>query len=336
MKKNSLLSLTVCLCTVLPAAAQYHPMLGDTSQWCLAWNITMVRESRVFEYDNIVSAGDITIGSHIYKQVHTNGWSGSATFGALREDDTAQKVYYVPEGETTEELLYDFSLAMGDSIYVNHRNNFSGNLNDGYYYVDSVGTVTIRGGARKYLRLVNPLNINPGPSSGEPFKLEWIESVGEIHNPLYNMMYDMFGYSGLSNCINDFESAVLKNEINHVKNHVNICAAQYVNGSVNADTCAVSYYGNVQDIANGKPAIAIYPNPSNGRRLTVDLQHNPGLSKAQIVITDITGKTMYSHEASIVAGQINLTELNLATGTYSLMLRSKNATVAQARFVITR
>ena len=43
-------------------------------------------------------------------------WYSSSSPGAIREDTIARKVYFLETGSTTEKLLYDFSLNVGDTV----------------------------------------------------------------------------------------------------------------------------------------------------------------------------------------------------------------------------
>jgi hypothetical protein len=71
-------------------------------------------------------SGDTVINSIVYHQLITpfiqhngNGLCGSMPIGyrgALREDVANKRVYYVAALNTNEELLYDFNLAVGDTI----------------------------------------------------------------------------------------------------------------------------------------------------------------------------------------------------------------------------
>jgi hypothetical protein len=79
--------------------------------------------------------GDTTIGSIGYKKMfRSNNWSTSPYtsstphysnslpvfyVGAWRQDIPNKKVYYVNATQTTEELMFDFDLAVGDTVIAN-------------------------------------------------------------------------------------------------------------------------------------------------------------------------------------------------------------------------
>lgn len=331
MKKILLSFFVVCLC-LQEAGAQYHPMLGDSStKWCLAWNLTPVRMAeRAFDYNTIVSEGDTLIGLVTYQKVH---FEGAAYAGAWREDSLLKHVYFVNAGDSVEQLLYDFSLNMGDSILVDLENNFNGYMNDGYYYVDSVATVNIRSGARKYLRLHNPANtIGMG---GKPLKLEWIESVGDLHNPAYTLMPDNFGGSQITfYCGGDIhETIVINNEIDLTRNYVNTCAIEYVSGDVDADTCGIAYWGNVNELMDLSNALHVYPNPSTGKDLNIEMEQLFS-GELYVNLTDLQGKNIFTSNVQVNSNLIQLNNLQLESGMYVLTVCSGNTVIGRGKVLV--
>jgi hypothetical protein len=101
--------------------------------------------------------------------------------GYLREDTANRKVYFMDKTTFVEELLYDFSMNVGDSIFMNFPGTFAP-FPKGYYKVKSIQNVTIKAGVRKLFKL----KLNPGTSD----TLRIIESVGSEIHPVF--MYNMF------------------------------------------------------------------------------------------------------------------------------------------------
>jgi len=61
-----------------------------------------------------VSTEDTIIGSFSYNKLFLyNNYHG-----AYRNDDTARKIYYIPALDTSQTLLYDFSLGIGDTFII--------------------------------------------------------------------------------------------------------------------------------------------------------------------------------------------------------------------------
>lgn len=317
----------------LQLKAQYHPMLEDTTEWCLHWNFIAVRSSsRLMEYNRFEAMGDTTMAAQAYKKVWTDG---STYFGAVREDSAAQQVYFVHAGDSTEQLLYDFSLNLGDTLAVDLQNNMSGNMYDGNYIVDSVSMVNIRGGLRKYLRLHNPLNVNTGPN-GKPLDLEWIESVGDLHNTFYTYMYDNFGYgSGTIYCGTEQESEVFNQEQNGVRNYVNMCVANNPGGYLHSDTCTIDYAGAVHELNSNLIKTTVYPNPSNGENIKLDINGVTG-NILTLVVTDMSGKTVWTGTRQVNAQTIFLGNLSLGNGLYVLHTYDHGQRISQARFAVAK
>jgi hypothetical protein len=327
--KKILLALTISLCFFSESKAQYHPMLSDTTQWCLAWNITPLR---LFGDDQFKAVGDTLIDTLLYKAVYGNN---TGYYGAFREDTMAQQLYFIKSGDTVEHLLYDFSLVQGNTINVTLYNNSSSNMYSGTYTVDSVGTITIDGGTRKYMELNNPMNVNVG-MSGKPLNLIWIESVGEIHNPFYTYAYDDFGYSGMNSaCGNDHESAVLRQSMNSVTNYFDVCTQMNVNGDMGSDSCTIGYWGSVKAV-NNRSNIGLFPNPSNGNDLTIDVNNYILRTTVTISIADETGRLVYSENKMPVGNAVKLNCLNLIKGIYFISLNEGAANIAKSKLVVVK
>jgi hypothetical protein len=261
-------------------------------------------------------------------------FDGAVYAGAWREDSLLKRVYFVNAGDSVEQLLYDFSLNMGDSILVDLENNFNGYMHDGYYYVDSVVMVNIRSGARKYLRLHNPANTVVG-IGGQPLKLEWIESVGDLHNPAYTLMPDNFGGSQITfYCGGDIhETIVINNEIDLTRNYVNVCAVEYVGGEVNADTCGIAYWGSVNEWMDLSNALHIYPNPSNGKDLNITMDQLFS-GELYVNLTDLQGKNIFTSNVQVNSNPIQLNNLQLESGMYVLTVCSGNTVIGRGKVLV--
>ncbi|HLP11245.1 MAG TPA: T9SS type A sorting domain-containing protein [Flavobacteriales bacterium] len=330
--KKLVLIITALFSILSESHAQYNPMLGDSTEWCIAWNFIAVRSgSYPMEFERYTATDTFYIDTLAYRKFYKDG----TLIGAIYEDTATKKVYYRSATDTASVLLYDYSLNLGDTMVVDLHNNFMGNMNDGNYIVDSIGIDTIRGGPRKYIRLHNPLNTNLGPN-GLPNKLEWIESVGDIHNTLYTYMYDDFGYGiGTWNCGNQHESAILKQEIDFAKNYVSICAASSVAGYVHPDTCQVDYAGNVGETKNPE-TLSLFPNPSNGNDLTIDVNGILLKKNMTVTICDETGRMVYSAMKNPAANSIKLDNLDLKNGIYFVTLLGDQTVIAKSKLVVAK
>ena len=64
--------------------------------------------------------GDTLINGIIYKKLAYCANVQSCYLGALRQDKQNKKIYFIIDGLMQEELLYDFSLTIGDTLPVNY------------------------------------------------------------------------------------------------------------------------------------------------------------------------------------------------------------------------
>ena len=98
----------------------YHPFPEASLNW--NYNSYQFPENQC-SY-SITNTEDTIINSLIYRKLdvlYVETVSGSCCpapgyRGALREDIDSKKVYFIPPGATTEQLLYDFNLEVGDSL----------------------------------------------------------------------------------------------------------------------------------------------------------------------------------------------------------------------------
>lgn len=110
--------------------------------------------------------------------------------GAFRNDIENKKVWFVPEGENTEALLYEFDLQIGDTLSQGILNP-----NGDDYYVADIDSVEINESYRK--RFLIQIEYNYGDS---PFPI--IEGIGgqNLIRPIFDWFNFEAGY--WFNCIN--------------------------------------------------------------------------------------------------------------------------------------
>lgn len=137
----------------------YFPLLNNSS-----WAITTSTFSGTSI--SVMSQGpDLTINGQTYAEFQDP--TVYSTVNYIREDITTKKVYRNVNG--VDELLFDFSLSMGDTII----------LGDGKTYtVTSIENINVSGGMRKKINLVHFEGTFAGNSE------TWIEGVGNINHPL--------------------------------------------------------------------------------------------------------------------------------------------------------
>src|SRR5688572_26179253 len=132
MKRILLLLLIFYSTSSSAQTSVYHEFPDSNAVWnfhCVQWMCMPVGPGPAnvqFDY-SITMIGDTTINGLIYHKLFTpfiqiinntncQMWMGTGYKGALREDTALRKVYYVPQSDTAEQLLYDFNLQVGDTV----------------------------------------------------------------------------------------------------------------------------------------------------------------------------------------------------------------------------
>jgi hypothetical protein len=183
--------MAVLMGSVIQAQAPYHKMIGsNTSDWYIFLDFIPVKPavpSSTISF-NINSGkysayGDTIISTIGYKkmyEVYTNSPSFPSNYhlGFIREDTINRKIYFRDKNDTSDDLLYDFSLGLGGTIQLNYPYN-SGSFTSGTYTVVVVDSVNTKVGFRKRQKLL---------TTGSDTLIH-IESIGSIMHPLY-----LYGY----------------------------------------------------------------------------------------------------------------------------------------------
>jgi hypothetical protein len=105
----------------------YHPFPDSSA----CWNFNFAQAICIFGYSfeeySIIIEGDTTINNQTYHTLHTpyvdfftNGTctqiNGTGYKGAIRQDIQNKKVFFIPPMSSTEQLLYDFNMGIGDTV----------------------------------------------------------------------------------------------------------------------------------------------------------------------------------------------------------------------------
>ena len=119
--------------------------------------------------------GDTVINGMIYSKVYSSGISNCLTLGfcgSLRDDTLNKKVFFIFSDSTSEQVLYDFNLNVGDTVHDIY--------NIGWIHtVNSIDTVIYGGLSRKRIEYT----FTDGTRNG-PFIVEGIGNVGGLLAPL--------------------------------------------------------------------------------------------------------------------------------------------------------
>jgi hypothetical protein len=344
MKKTA--TLLFFLITLSGFAQTYFPMLNDSvNRWEYSNNFLPIRAEQpsvtalctypINSYLYLIeqTVGDTSIvdsisGMHSYKKIEST-WdfnSSFCSFGFVREDSIARKVYFKDNVGNNEILLYDFSLQVGDTFnpVVTYCSPYYA---AGAYILDSITTTTIQAGQRRVFWLNIPNSIQ------QPMK--WIESVGAVTSVFYSYAALYYSPAFLYDC-NTFQQSTpydcaqfLTCFSHQQKVFIDLCAYQQVmtNGCFFLqDSCN---YWNICGVVNEHSSIgdfSVYPNPSNGN-FTVGM-HIKSAVEVSVHVYNLFGQEITSPISfgKIADGnaekQISLSAL--AGGYYLVELRTKD------------
>ena len=130
MKKLSLLiTLSLGLMLCVGQTNKYHQFSTDNAVWNFNYKSSCFAPPYgAVEYNySINMSGDTTINSLIYHKIYvphiemiSTCGSGAGVIttgykGAIREDTTVKIVYIIPSSSSSEEILYDFTMQIGDT-----------------------------------------------------------------------------------------------------------------------------------------------------------------------------------------------------------------------------
>jgi hypothetical protein len=242
MKK---LLLVITSLVTLQAQAQtsvYFPFPDSAAVWrqegfnpgnCCCSGIVCLKED---DY-NLFLAGDTVIGSYTYKKIFKTGNSvehivgpftcppgctneqyyyyGNVYMGCLRQDIPQKKVFYVQPGYTQDTLLYDFNLAIGDTLPPYLTTTYP-------VYVTAMDSVLVGGLYHKRFEI---------SGSGFPNEITLIEGIGNslglltpfISNLNVSMYYNMLlcvTVNGVTIYPDTATGCSLASQINEINEHL--------------------------------------------------------------------------------------------------------------------
>jgi hypothetical protein len=312
---------TICP-NVTDAPFTYHHLLDTTNIWHYAFNfcgqalLPTGNNSRSLNNctdpgsRGIVYTGETAvINQNTYNKVIAQQLSplvsvpgDSCLLGYIREDTTYGKIYFINTGDTSEILLYDFSMQPGDKIPITFANQYSNNsfFQSGVYTLDSIDNVNIAAGPRRVFYL------NCHTCTGNT--LTWTEGVGNLGDAIYPNCLDG-GQSNVPVCgpyaqqcsgfPHNFYSLVTCFEHGQ-KVYFDTCAYQLATTGANQqneqlnwtllDSCD-SYYplAGINQLTS-LSSLRVFPNPaSNTATVQIELTESADLD---IYVKNIEGKTI--------------------------------------------
>jgi len=126
MKKLLLLSVTLLSLFANGQTSVYHPFPDSNAVWNIHFTANCFSNGNGDESYSISISGDTLINSLTYQKLITQfkiSFSTGTCFGpaigykgAIREDTANRKIFFVPPSQNTEQLLYDFTMQVGDTV----------------------------------------------------------------------------------------------------------------------------------------------------------------------------------------------------------------------------
>jgi hypothetical protein len=243
-----------------------------------------------------------TGGDTIINAIHySKEYSGNDMIGGIRNDIPNKKVYRYSLTTKTEQLLYDFDLKVGDTIFKKNGFGFFPYLlpsppgvkidtawvsridsvympHDGVYHkrfnfiakvnINGIGTVLINTDSEKTSNVSIDIKFNP-----------LVEGVGEFYNPITFYSPGLYLWRQFFQCVSIDRKIVI------------------------GSTLCNSIIFSVSE-KNTRNSFTVYPNPSNGK---LELKANLTMNN-YFEITNILGKKIYTEKI-----ENEITEIDLST-----------------------
>jgi hypothetical protein len=237
MKKLLLLIATLSVFSVKSQTFVYHPFPESNATWNVNMSQAMCFMLGFSSEDySITISGDTIIKDLVYQKLTSPfvqfSFSGGCTQinfpgyrGAIRQDVANKKVYYVPPSQITEQLLYDFTMEVGDTV-----KGYLESFNHPLDIVTEIDSVLVGDNYRKRW------NINP---CYEIYLIEGIGSTFGLLQPSPGCATDMDYYS--LTCFNQNGQSL------------------YPDPSAECQLIT-----STNDIEPNSDDLLVFPNPSNG------------------------------------------------------------------------
>jgi hypothetical protein len=169
MKRLTILLIS-CFFLISMGFSQYKPMMQENAEWYVYhWFESSCNETFSVQ-------GDSVVNNVVYKKFTADpycGWN-SQRVTLLREDSINKRVYRLLN-DTTEAILYDFSLQPGDTVVIK--------INSIYQYTLYLDSIT------NYIQFYPDIDIPTNPRvfyfrKMGVYRPIWIEGIGSLSGPL--------------------------------------------------------------------------------------------------------------------------------------------------------
>jgi hypothetical protein len=163
----------------------------DSVEWVVAWHDS---DHGFFGNSIYKMRGDTIVNGKLFSKVYLSSYieyqntNGDVLLCLIRED-SSKKVYikYLPTiyQDTSEFLLYDFNLEIGDSVVTKRRANYTDSTFNSTttFFVTDTGSYTDTNGVKRRILTV---------SSFDEVSY-WVEGIGYMTHPFHCELFDYWG-----------------------------------------------------------------------------------------------------------------------------------------------
>ncbi len=276
----------------------YRSLLGNQGDTVNIWGV--LDETELYDIKFVfVSSEDTVIGSTSYRIVDMHEQSlyfmGQRSRHFMHEDTTTKKVYVLDETSMTDVLLYDFSLSVGDSIYLQFGDTsvalptgvFSTNMKDSWFKIKNDFTISSVLDTNRYRVLYLESDSMVADADTVPQSMYWVEGIGCITTldyrnglyPLYqNNLIDVPGFIPRCNWSSTQSSPVISPQYIYQKTLNGNCvfrADSLIKGFCTVMSgmcpCATTITGIAEEKTTNHN-FKLYPNPADDV-LTLKMAH---------------------------------------------------------------
>lgn len=300
MKK--ILTILTVLTTLTGICQTYYSFPTNTA----IWTVTHCSNWSGAQNFKVAMIGDTTInGKNFKKMFRSNDTifdiSNSSYLMALREEN--KKIYFIPDSDTTEYLIYDFTTQIGDTVKVYAldffppNNVFSPELRE--FVVSDIDSVLIDGNYRKRWYF---------PATSAHTDEYWIEGIGStfgLLSPFLNITDNLFGLR----CFAQDNTLLYGSSFSNF-----LCL------TMPTVYCTDTLMTGFSNEKNELLSLNIYPNPTNAE-ITIEFQ-NQWSDRHDIDIYSILGqriKTIWTQKEKLTIDLNRLQE-----GTYFVVITDRH------------
>jgi len=301
--KKLLLILTAIIGSIIVQGqtSVYHPFPDSNAVWNYRFQMNCFANGNADETYSIMLTSDTLINNVTYRkltipyvQSMSTGTCGGYTSGykgAIRQDSSTKTVYIVPPSNNTEQLLYDFTLQVGDTVS-GYIENSIGSLDT----VQSIDSILVGNTYRKRWEINNCYGI---------YLIEGIGSTYGLIEPSPGCVTDLADYS--LTCFNQENQTLLPD----TNTSCLLISSLY---SLKKPIIDVSFYPN--PFAN-QTTIKTNKNLKNASLIIKNYQ-----GQTVLLLENINGKTVMLNRNGLSTGiyLVSLTQNKELIGTYRLVV----------------